>query len=138
MKTRRGFGLVEALVAMIILALLFTGVMVMNYSNHKAALRIATRNQATNVGQRVLDSLQVLGLTMVQAGSGTVVGDSLRTVSGAFRYEYRWTATVDEMTTTVGPTGLEATTIRAKKVDLVVRWTLDSHENSISLSTVVE
>ena len=139
-KTRRkaGFGLVEALVAMVILALLFTGVMVMNYSNHRAALRIATRNQAIQVGQRVLDSLQVLGLVMVNDCSGEIVGDTLRTLKGSFRYRYRWSADVDTMLTTVGPAGLQSTSVRAKKVDLQVRWILDNHENTISLSTVVE
>ncbi len=144
-KTRRkaGFGLVEALVAMVILALLFTGVMVMNYSNHRAALRIATRNQAIQVGQRVLDSLQVLGLVMVNNDSGEIVGDTLRTLKGSFCYRYRWRADVDTMLTTVGseelgPEKLKSTSVRAKKVDLQVRWTLDNHENTISLSTVVE
>lgn len=137
-KFKKGFGLVEALASMFILALLATAVMMMNYTNHQAALRIATRNEATTIGHRVLDSLQVLGISRVHSDTGTIRGDSTKTVGKSFDREYHWRATVDTITSTVGPAGLEVTSERAKKVDLEVKWKLGVHENLISLSTVVE
>jgi Tfp pilus assembly protein PilV len=137
-RYKKGFGLLEALASMFILALLATAVMVMNYTNHQAALRIATRNEATTIGHRVLDSLQTLGISRVQSGSGSVVGDSTKTVGKSFDRVYHWRATVTTITSTVGPAGLEVISDRAKKVDLEVKWKLGVHENLISLSTVVE
>jgi len=137
-KLRKGFGLIEVMAAMIILALLFTAVMTINFSNHQAALRIATRNEAVTVGQRVLDSLQVLGVSRVTAGTGVVIGDSMKTVSDRFNRRYEWTSSVTDVFSTAGPTGLEVTSLRSRKVDLEVRWILSGHENRITLSTVVE
>lgn len=138
MNSQKGFGLLEALASMFILALLATAVMTMNYTNHQAALRISTRNEATLIAQRVMDSLQVLGVSRVRSDSLDVTGDSTKTVGAKFNRRYRWVARVEDVTTTTGPTGIEVTSIRAKKVNLTVRWTLANRENSITLTTVVE
>lgn len=138
MNSKMGFGLVEALASMFILALLATAVMTMNYTNHQAALRIATRNEATLVGQRVLDSLQALGVSRVKTDSATVRGDSTKTTGKAFNRAYIWTAVVTPITSSVGPAGLKVQSTRAMKVDLSVRWTLGNRENTINLTTVVE
>lgn len=138
MNSQKGFGLLEALTSMFILALLATAVMTMNYTNHAAALRISTRNEATMIAQRVMDSLQVLGVSRVISGSGDIMGDSTKTSGAKFNRVYRWVATVEDVTTRTGPAGLEVISIRAKKVNLAVRWTLANRENTITLSTVVE
>lgn len=137
MNSKSGFGLVEALASMFILAILFTGVMMMNYTNHQAALRIATRNEAVAVGQRVMDSLQALGVSQVTSANGVIIGDSTKTVGASFNREYRWSAIATDISSTVGPTGLEVTSVRAKKIDLTVKWTLGT-EHVITLNTVVE
>jgi Tfp pilus assembly protein PilV len=143
MNLKRGFGLVEALVSMFILALLFTGVMMMNYTNHQAALRIATRNEATAIGQRLIDSLQSQGLANIVVGSREITykGDSTKTTGSAFTREYtcKINVSVDDTTFEGFGTSIpKAKILRAKKIMVDVTWNLGNQTNSINLSTVVQ
>jgi|GEM_PF-5440014 len=143
MKTSKsGFGLVEALASMVILALMFTAVMMLNYSNHQAAMRIATRNEAMQIGHRVIDSLQAEGLSAIDTGTRVldIAGDTSRTTAAAFRHAFRCSLIVSNVGSVEGfgagiPT---ADIIRAKKIDVYVKWTLSNHTNTINLNTVVE
>lgn len=135
---KSGFGLVEVLASMFILALLFMGVTIMNYSNHQAALRIATRNEAMAIGQKVMDSLQTLGVSSVKTDTGVVDGDIMKTTGTGFNRQYRWYDTVFEITSTHGFDTDTVTMVRAKRVKLWVKWNLGTVENKINFETVVE
>jgi len=135
---KSGFGLLESLVSMFVLALMFTAVCMVNISNHNAALRIATRNQATQIGQRVIDSLQSVGLSQVVDSTFTIRGDTLMTVGPAFSYAYTCRVLVTPDTSVQGVNGSPINIVRAKKIVLNVDWTLNGHTNTINLNSVVQ
>jgi type II secretory pathway pseudopilin PulG len=136
---QKGFGLVEALASMVILALMFTAVMMLNFSNHQAAVRIANRNEAMQIGHRVIDSLQAQGLAALTVGTTTITkqGDTART-SVAFRQSYRCSTIVSSITTSEGFGPVATPIARAKKIVVFVKWTKGTYTSSINLNTVVE
>jgi len=139
-KDSAGFGLIEALASMFILALMFTGVCMMNYSNHQAALRIATRTEAISIGNRVMDSLQALGVSQVDTvwKGDTVMGDTMKTTGSGFSHQYRVAFKGTQIIDSEGIVGHMRAHIRAVKVDDTVKWTLNDHENFIVLNGIVQ
>ena len=135
-----GFGLLEALVSMFVLALMFTAVCMMNYSNHNAALRIATRNEAVSFGNRLLDSLQTLGVSQVDTSLKTVtyIGDTNKTVGAGFTRQYLVSFKGTRLLDTEGIPGYQTVHVRAAQVNIGVTWILRNHKDSISISGVVQ
>ena len=62
-KLKLGFGLLEIVVSMIVLALVSTSIMMLHYGNRMASLRIQMRNEATEIGQNILDSMSAHALS---------------------------------------------------------------------------
>lgn len=61
-RNKRGFGIVEALIAAAVLGFLYMAVMNLQSGNHDALLRIRGRDGATEVAQNIIDSLGALGI----------------------------------------------------------------------------
>lgn len=82
-KVRRkaGFGLLEVVASMIIMALMSTSIMYLHYANRGIALRIQARNEATEIGMNILDSLSALSIHQVEPISNRVVMGSVRNLA---------------------------------------------------------
>ena len=121
---------------------MFSAVCMMNYSNHNAALRIATRTEATTIGNRVLDSLQTLGVERVVATASSspipYLGDTTKSFGTGKPRTYNVTVAVDTLLSSEGTIAVPVNHIRAKKVDISVAWKLGARTNSITINGVVE
>jgi type II secretory pathway pseudopilin PulG len=60
--SKRGFGIVEVLIAAAVLGFLYMAVLNLQGSNREALLRIRGRDGATEVAQNLIDSLSALGV----------------------------------------------------------------------------
>lgn len=60
--SKRGFGIVEVLIAAAVLGFLYMAVLNLQGSNREALLRIRGRDGATEVAQNLIDSLSALGI----------------------------------------------------------------------------
>lgn len=61
-KSKRGIGILEVMVAALVLGILYAAVSNLQKGNRDALLRIRGRDGATEVAQNVIDSLGALGL----------------------------------------------------------------------------
>lgn len=62
MQQKRGIGILEVMVAALVLGILYAAVSNLQKGNREALLRIRGRDGATEVAQNVIDSLGALGL----------------------------------------------------------------------------
>ena len=61
-RLKRGFGIVEVLIAAAVLGFLYMALLNLQTGNREALLRIRGRDGATEVAQNIIDSLGTLGL----------------------------------------------------------------------------
>lgn len=61
-RNKRGFGIVEVMIAAVVLGFLYMAVLNLQGGNHEALMRIRGRDGATEVAQKLIDSLGALGL----------------------------------------------------------------------------
>lgn len=61
-KYKRGFGIVEVLIAAAVLGFLYMALLNLQSGNRDALLRIRGRDGATEVAQNIIDSLSALGI----------------------------------------------------------------------------
>jgi prepilin-type N-terminal cleavage/methylation domain-containing protein len=66
-RFNQGFGLLEVLIASVVLGFLIVGLNTLQKGNREAILRIRARDAANFVAQRVLDSLGSLGIYSLKA-----------------------------------------------------------------------
>jgi type II secretory pathway pseudopilin PulG len=86
-QIKRGFGIVEVMVAAVVLGFLYMAVMNLQAGNHDALLRIRGRDGATEVAQNIIDSLGALGI----ASLSTENNDKLIQVHDNATDETYWT-----------------------------------------------
>lgn len=76
-KDKRGIGIMEVLVAALVLGILYAALSNLQKGNREALLRIRGRDGATMIAQNIIDSLEALGLAsftddnMIDNGDGT-------------------------------------------------------------------
>jgi len=63
---KQGFGLLEVLIAAVVLGFLIVGMNIMQKGNREAVLRIRSRDAAQIIAQDFLDSLSSLGISSIQ------------------------------------------------------------------------
>lgn len=80
-RSKAGFGLLEVVASMIIMALMSTSIMYLHYANRGIALRIQARNEATEIGMNILDSLSALSIHQVEPITDRVVMGSVRNLA---------------------------------------------------------
>lgn len=61
-RCKRGFGIIEVMIAALVLGILYAAVSNLQKGNRDALLRIRGRDGATEVAQNIIDSLSTLGL----------------------------------------------------------------------------
>lgn len=61
-KNKRGIGIIEVIVAALVLGILYAAISNLQKGNREALLRIRGRDGATEVAQNIIDSLSALGL----------------------------------------------------------------------------
>lgn len=65
LNNKKGFGIVEILVAAAVLGFMYMAILNMHGGNHDALLRIRGRDGAIDVAQQVLDSLKSIGIASI-------------------------------------------------------------------------
>lgn len=158
MRSKRGFGIVEVLVAAAVLGFLYMAVLNLQGSNHESLLRIRGRDGATEVAQNIIDSLGALGLANLSDeklgtdGSGSVqytfsLPPITRTweaqpgaVTNTITVVYNAEVTVSPDADYTAEAGSLLGTTRhvfAKRLDVKVSWQFKNSTQSISVSGVV-
>jgi prepilin-type N-terminal cleavage/methylation domain-containing protein len=146
---KKGFGLIEVMVAAVVLGFMIVGLNLLQKGNREAALRIRTRDAAQIVAQQFLDSLSSIGI------------NSITTTTGPRPFppkDYKWEGkneiksqvtynisanianalTSEERSNLTDARKLETNHVMAKKVDLTVSWDFRGSTQSISLSRIIK
>lgn len=158
---KRGFGIVEVLIAAAVLGFLYMAVLNLQSGNRDALLRIRGRDGATEVAQNLIDSLGALGIASLsdekigtdEAGNlkpitigniervwkgqpGIGAGHDMKVVYSA---EVTVSPDADYMAKTTSML-LGTDSIRhvyAKRLDVKVRWNFKNSTQSITVSGVI-
>lgn len=72
---KKGFGLLEVLIAAVVLGFLIVGLNKLQIGNREAVLRVRARDAANFIAQHVLDSLGAMGLNSLVSSNGFIVND---------------------------------------------------------------
>lgn len=78
---KRGFGIMEVMVAALVLGLLYAAVCQLQKGNREALLRIRGRDGATEVAQNVIDSLSAFGAAYYTDDNMISCGDNCLTLA---------------------------------------------------------
>jgi len=70
---KKGFGLLEVLIASVVLGFLIVGLMRLQSGNRESILRVRARDAANFIAQEVIDSVSSLGFASVKVGERTGV-----------------------------------------------------------------
>ncbi len=156
-RLKRGFGIVEVLVAAAVLGFLYMAVLNLQSGNRDALLRIRGRDGATEVAQNIIDSLGALGIASLTDANlptedGHIVpitisniervwkGQPGATVDHDMKVVYNAEVTVspdaDYMTTT-STTLSNVSHVYAKRLDVKVSWQFKSSTQSIVVSGII-
>ncbi len=157
-RAKRGFGIVEVLVAAAVLGFLYMAVLNLQGSNHDSLLRIRGRDGATEVAQNIIDSLGAFGLANLSDSKLTAGADGsvdykivldpiVRTweaqpgaVSNTITVVYNAEVTVSPDADYMASAGSLLDTARhvyAKRLDVKVSWQFKNTTQSITVSGVV-
>ncbi len=148
LKNKKGFGIVEILVAAAVLGFMYMAVLNLQGGNHDALLRIRGRDGAVEVAQQVLDSLKSVGIASIPSKANS---DTTFEVDAINR---KWARGLgDSATVTYTPEVTVAATsnytsqntsqfetlqhVYAKQVKVKVYWDFKGSTQSIEVSSVV-
>ena len=149
LKGRDGFGIMEVLIAALVLGFLYMAVMHMQTGNHEALLRIRGRDGAVEVAQQVLDSLKTVGVAAIPSSDtkdtvidnlGTVNKSWDRQMGGQSSITYIPVITVSKTNEYKATTGSEyepVSHVYAKQVNVSVSWQFKGSRQSINVSGVI-
>ena len=126
---KKAFALIEVLVTLFILTISILSINYVQLVNHKIAVNLQARASATNMGQRVLDSLEVVGLSAVR-GTTLVVTQDNRDFTIQYTTEDLSLETMDSLQSEPVTTAL--------KILVRVTWDLNGTPHSIDLKGVVD
>ena len=156
MGNKRGIGIMEVMVAALVLGLLYAAVSNLQKGNREALLRIRGRDGATEIAQNVIDSLGSVGLAnyfdnkLEKEGTDKLVLDPIHTTRswegqpGLIPHTITVPYTVivgvspDSLYLARHPSMLDTVEhVYAKRVDVIVKWPFKASTQSISVSGVV-
>ncbi len=147
---KRGFGLIEVLVAAVVLGFLLVGLNTLQKGNREAVIRIRSRDAAQIIAQDFLDSLSKLGLssipgTVAEPGTITKTKDyewdgNNGGIIAKIPYTIEAVVTVDPISSTLDTSNFLKNNehITAKNVNLIVRWPFKNSTQSISMSRIIK
>ncbi|MCL1956046.1 MAG: prepilin-type N-terminal cleavage/methylation domain-containing protein [Fibromonadales bacterium] len=83
---KKGFGLLEVMIAAVVLGFLIVGLNKLQMGNREALLRVRARDAANIIAQHVLDSLGSVGINSIQVNSAC--GTNLVYCKEKYTYNY--------------------------------------------------
>ena len=148
LKSKKGFGIVEILVAAAVLGFLYMAVLNLQGGNHDALLRIRGRDGAVEVAQQVLDSLKSVGIASIPS---SVLSDTTFDVqdinrkwarglgdSATVTYSSQVTVAATQNFMTKDSSLFNAVSyVYAKQVKVKVSWRFKGSVQSIEVSSVI-
>lgn len=145
---KRGFGLVEVMVSVVVLGFLYVALLHLQGSNDEAVLRIRGRDGAVQVAQEIMDSLKAVGSAAIpsKASKDTLILLSDRNrkwergLGGTVTIKYTPRVTVSKTDNYVAETqsGYESVKhVYAKQVNVVVEWSFKGSTQSVNVSGVI-
>ena len=151
LKNKKGFGIVEILVAAAVLGFMYMAVLNMHGGNHDALLRIRGRDGAVDVAQQVLDSLKSVGLAAIPSKDDEPTVFNVGPIERLGERRAKWGGGSAKVTytpqVTVEPTAdytTESTSqfetvqrVYAKQVKVKVSWNFKGTTQSIEVSSVI-
>jgi type II secretory pathway pseudopilin PulG len=153
---KRGFGIVEVLVAAAVLGFLYVAVLNLQSGNRESLLRIRGRDGATEVAQNIIDSLKSIGLASLSDekltdASGEIAPIKINGIKRTWKaqpgtIQYDMTVTYDATvivsrdslyTAKSGSQYDSASHMFAKRLDVKVSWPFKNSIQSINVSGVI-
>jgi len=146
--SKKGFGIMEILVATAVLGFLLVALNILQGNNRDSLLRIRARDGASVVAQELIDSLATLGMASVPATEGTPITlQKVRTwkgtpglISHTMTVHYDVTIDVSDDSTYRSSERSVYDTLQhvyAKRLEVKVSWPFKSSTQSISMSGVI-
>lgn len=166
LRSKRGIGIIEVMVAALVLGILYAAVSNLQKGNRDALLRIRGRDGATEVAQNVIDSLGALGLarfsdevlpkdaegnitpldtikiTKTWLGQPGIVQNNMSVTYNVVVMvspdnEYESGATSQLLQAEASSSSGVSSHIYAKRLDVTVSWPFKNSTQSISVSGVI-
>ena len=152
-KFKKGFGIMEVLIAALVLGFLYMAVMSMQVGNRMTLLRIRGRDGAVEVAQHVMDSLRTVGLESLTScekdpdiqkscvkhldrewARGSKVGGG----SAKIRYDIQIKVENEDEYTAESKSKFESVNnVYAKRVNVIVEWPFNGSTQSINVDGVI-
>ena len=147
-KNKKGFGIVEILVAAAVLGFMYMAVLNLQGGNHDALLRIRGRDGAIEVAQQVLDSLKSVGIASIPSKALTDTTFDVQDIerkwarslgdSATVTYSSQVTVSATENYTSRSESNYETVShVYAKQVKVKVSWNFKGSTQSIEVSSVI-
>ncbi|WP_290761321.1 type II secretion system protein [Fibrobacter sp. UBA4297] len=148
LKDKKGFGIVEILVAAAVLGFMYMAVLNLQGGNHDALLRIRGRDGAIEVAQQVLDSLKSVGIASIPSKALTDTTFDVQDIerkwarslgdSATVTYSSQVTVSATENYTSRSESNYETVShVYAKQVKVKVSWNFKGSTQSIEVSSVI-
>ncbi len=162
---KRGFGLIEVLVAAVVLGFLLVGLNTMQKGNRESILRVRARDVANVVAQDVIDSISALGSASVpnalwackDADAEKLEPSLCRTrdfkgATGNVTVPYSVTVEVKQDEEDIQTVNEETTFVKlvedpddkinvkhnlSKQIDVKVEWDFKNSKQSINMSSII-
>jgi len=160
---KKGFGLIEVLIAAVVLGFLIIGLNTMQKGNREAVIRVRTRDAANTIAQDIIDSISARGSASVKAEKRTGVcpatagkEDLCRRYNfegeaGKIYVDYWITIevkediknVVEDKTTYMKATNSAGNNLSvkhqtAKQIDVEVKWKFKNSNQSINVSSLIK
>lgn len=157
---KKGFGILEVIVAAVVLAFMILGLNTLQKGNRENILRVRARDMANTIAQDIIDSLSALGpasVVVTRQGECPAVQNfedlcrkrSFDGAAGNVSVDYAITIGVPAVTneqnaenqtnySKVSSSSMVVAHQFAKQVDITVSWQFKKSPQSISVSSVIQ
>lgn len=146
--TRKGgFGIMEVLVAIVVLGFLYVAVNNLQSGNRDTLLRIRGRDGALEVAQQVIDSLSRVGIATLSSHDTISIPEISRTWKGqpgivqhdmTVNYSAQVILSPDSTFKAKSASAYDTVShVFAKRLDVTVSWPFKSSTQSVSVSRIV-
>ena len=148
LKNKKGFGIVEILVASAVLGFMYMALLNLQGGNHDALLRIRGRDGAVEVAQQVLDSLKSVGIASIPSKATSDTTFKVQNIdrkwarglgdSATVTYSTQVTVSATSDYTVQSASQFETVShVYAKQVNVKVSWNFKGSKQSIEVSSVI-
>ena len=148
LKNKKGFGIVDILVASAVLGFMYMALLNLQGGNHDALLRIRGRDGAVEVAQQVLDSLKSVGIASIPSKATSDTTFNVQNIdrkwarglgdSATVTYSTQVTVSATSDYTVQSASQFETVShVYAKQVNVKVSWNFKGSTQSIEVSSVI-